>query len=158
MKKISIVILLFTVLLFLLTGTFKISLSCYLPTSYYIYDMRKIIRRGEMGWGDNIERIFNFLRECKQDNQSLATRLLSDKDGTIVSLGMDLVVLKSLSNGDTMLSKYHDDTRWNFNMTDNGEYSKLSLARWKIRKNISLTNQDREILKRWPKTDNTYNF
>ena len=126
-------------------------LSCYFPTNYYFYRMHKIIVRGDKDWDGEVERIFHHLQNCNYNKRQLAEKLLADKDGTIVSLGMDLIVLESLPDGDILLSKYQNDQRWNFNMKYNSQYSKFLLVVWKIKNNIQLNEKDKEIVTGWSK-------
>lgn len=158
-KKILIATLLFMLaihslfllsLILLIINTMTIY-SCYLPTNYYFDRMHKVINRGDMEWNYGIESIFQHLRECNKNKRQLAERFLSDKDGSLVSLGMDLVILESLPDGDKILEKYENDKRWNFNMKSNSTYSKFLLVVWKMKNNIPLNKEDDKIVNDWPK-------
>lgn len=125
---------------------------CFATTSYRIARMAWIISRGEMAWDDEVEKAYKHLRQCKSDKRLLAAQLFSHEDGTIASLGMDLVVQESFEDGDHILMQFHNDKRWNHNLALNDEYSQLLLAMWKIRRTIPLNAQDKEVVERWPDT------
>ena len=145
---------LITSLLFLSTLSFYIVIGmlppCIAPTGYHMTRMHMIAWRGEMGWSGDIEQAVEHQQQCGIDKRYLAERLLSDADGTIVSLGMDLVVRESFDDGDRLLMQYRDDKRWNHNLTLNDEYSRLLLAMWRMKKHIPLSEEDRAVITRWP--------
>lgn len=124
--------------------------SCIAPTGYHLARMHMILRRGATEWNGSVDQAVEHLQRCGVDKRTLAKRLLSDTDGTIVSLGMDMVVRESFDDGDRLLMQYRNDKRWNHNMTLNDEYSRLLLALWRMKKNIPLSEEDRAVITRWP--------
>lgn len=139
----------FLVILFPLLAR-GITPPCILPTAYHIARMHWIEKRGEMGWNGDVENAVVHIMQCKSNTKYLVKRLLSDESGTIVSLGMDIIVREALDDGDTLLRQHHNDTRWNHNLAFNDEYSRLMLAMWKIKKKNSLTSEDRAAMSEWP--------
>lgn len=123
---------------------------CFVPTTFHFTRMHWIAFRGEMGWDGDIENAVEHLLQCKSDTRDIVDRLLSDSNGTIVSLGMDRVVRESFLDGDKILTQFHHDTRWNHNLTHNDEYSRLLLAMWRMKKGIPLTPEDHEVIEDWP--------
>ena len=103
-----------------------------------------------MGWDGDIEQAVEHLQQCGLNKRYLAERLLSDTNGTIASLGMDLVVREEFDDGDRLLMQFHNDKRWNHNVTFNDEYSRLLLAMWRMKKHIPLSEEDRAVITRWP--------
>ncbi|MFH1348340.1 MAG: hypothetical protein ABIH58_01770 [Patescibacteria group bacterium] len=123
---------------------------CIVPTSYHIARMHWIEKRGDMGWNGEIEDAVTHLHQCRSDTENLVKQLLSNDSGTVVSLGMDIIVREALDNGDTLLRQYHDDKRWNHNLAFNNDYSRLMLAMWKLKRNLPLTSRDMEAMSDWP--------
>lgn len=126
-------------------------LSCILPATFHVRQMERVISNGEMGWDGDVQRIFDHLVACKRDKRALAQTLLSNHDGTIVSLGMDLVVRESFEDGNYLLARLLDDTRWNFNLTHNDEYARFLIAAWKTKRQLALTEEDKETMRGWSK-------
>jgi hypothetical protein len=122
---------------------------CIAPTSYHIARMHWLEKRGEMGWSGEIEDAVQYLSRCRSDTASLAKRLLADSSGTVVSLGMDIVVRESFENGNELLQRHDDDKRWNHNLALNDEYARFLLVLWKIQKGLPLTVEDEEIMSGW---------
>ncbi len=122
---------------------------CFMPTSYHIGHISALMQDAEMGWGDEVEKAFEHLKQCKSDKQHLAEQLLSDSDGTIVALGMDVVVEESFYNGDVLLKKHHGDMRWNYYLASNDEYAKFMLILWKMKREIPLTHAERGTIEGW---------
>ena len=123
---------------------------CLAPTSYHLARMHMILRRGATEWDGGVEQAVEHLQQCGIDKRYLAERLLSDTNGTIASLGMDIVVREAFDDGDRLLMQFHNDKRWNHNLTLNDEYSRLLLAMWGMKKNIPLSEEDSEVITRWP--------
>ena len=123
---------------------------CIVPASYHIARMHWIEKRGEMGWNGEIEDAVTHLYQCRSDTENLVKLLLSSDSGTVVSLGMDIIVREALDSGDTLLRQHHDDKRWNHNLAFNDDYSRLMLAMWKLKRNLPLTSKDMEAMSDWP--------
>jgi|SRR3989344_2911983 len=126
-----------------------ISPPCFVPTGYHIARMHWIEKRGEMGWSGEVEDAVKHLHRCRWNTERVVQKLLSDKSGTIVSLGMDIIVREALDNGDILLTQHHDDERWNHNLAYNNQYSRLMLAMWKLKKRLPLTAEDIEAMGDW---------
>lgn len=122
---------------------------CFMPTGYHIDRISALIQGEGMGWGDEVEQAFKHLKQCKPDKKHIAEKLLSDDDGTVVALGMDVVVQESFDRGDLLLRKHHGDMRWNYYLASNDEYSKFMLVLWKMKKDMPLTVAEKEAIEGW---------
>ena len=122
---------------------------CIVPTSYHIARMHWIEKEGEMGWSGEVENAVEHLAQCTSDVAHLASQLLSDRSGTVVSLGMDLIVRESFDDGDQLLLQHRNDKRWNHNLAFNDEYARFLLVLWKMKKKRPITTEDREIAHGW---------
>ena len=123
---------------------------CIVPNSYHFARMHLIEKRGEMGWNGEIEDAVSHLHRCRSDTEHLVQQLLSHRSGTVVSLGMDVIVRETLDNGDMLLKQHHNDKRWNHNLALNDDYSRLMLAMWKLKKDLPLNSKDRAAMSDWP--------
>ncbi|MEL6605106.1 MAG: hypothetical protein AAFP20_17980 [Cyanobacteria bacterium J06614_10] len=108
-----------------------------------------MINDGNMGWDDGVALIVRNLKESEPDKYRLARRLLAQTDGSLVAEGMVIVVEEAFSNGDVLLSQYATDSRWNYWMTNNGEFSKVCLLAWKLRTEKGLSAAERDFLAGW---------
>ena len=128
----------------------EITPPCFVPNSYHFARMHWIEKRGEMEWSGKIEDAVAHLHQCRSNTERLVKQLLSNDSGTVVSLGMDIIVREAFDNGDTLLMQHHDDERWNHNLAFNNDYSRLMLAMWKLKRQFPLTAEDREAMSGWP--------
>lgn len=122
---------------------------CIAPTSLHIARMHWIESGGEMGWGREIEKAANHLIACRENKEHLAQQMLKDSSGTVVSLGMDLIVRELIENGDALLRQRLNDKRWNFNLALNDEYARFLLIVWKMKKELPLSAEEEEELDGW---------
>ena len=126
-----------------------IVLPCIVPVSIHIVQMHWVEARGEMGWSGDIGESVARLAQCRSDRASFARQLLADSSGTVVSLGMDLVVQEAFEDGDVLLARFKDDRRWNHNLALNDEYAAFMTVLWKMKRGMPLTSAEQETTEGW---------
>ncbi len=122
---------------------------CSLPTDYHLVRIQWMVKHTKPAWKDDPDQALEYLIQCKSDKHRLATKMLSHPDGTVASLGMDLVVKESFEDGDVLLKQFQKDKRWNHNLALNDEYSKFMLVLWKIKRGIEITELEKKMTEGW---------
>ncbi len=123
--------------------------SCFAPTNYHLTRIHWMVEHPKLAWEDDPEQALEHLVQCKPDTRDVALAMLSHSDGTVVSLGMDLVVQASFDDGDALLLQFQSDKRWNHNLALNDEYSAFLLVLWKMKRSIPLTITERKTIEGW---------
>ena len=85
---------------------------CLVHAGYHFARMEWMMEKPEMAWDDTPEEALEHLRRCKTDRRKTAVAMLAHGDGTVVFLGMDLVVQEAFEDGDVLLARFKDDKRW----------------------------------------------
>jgi|TARA_B100002003_G_C13676693_1_gene342206 hypothetical protein len=108
-----------------------------------------MVKNTKSAWKDDPDQALEHLQTCKSDKHRLAMEMLSHADGTVASLGMDLVVKESFEDGNVLLSQFSNDKRWNHNLALNDEYLKFMLVLWKIKRGIEITASEKDLIEGW---------
>lgn len=121
---------------------------CFMPTSYHVDHIAALMAGQEADWS-KVDKAFEHVKQCKSDKQHLAKLLLFHEDGTVVALGMNVVVEESFNDGDVLLKQHHGDMRWNYYLSNSDEYSRFMLILWKMKKGIPITDAEKEVIEGW---------
>lgn len=122
---------------------------CFMPTNYHIDHIRALMVDTDMGTGEAVDKNFEHLKQCKPDKRHLAEQLLSDNNGTIVALGMNVIVEESFDDGNVLLMRHLGDTRWNYYLASNDEYARFMQILWKMKREIPITLAERKATEGW---------
>lgn len=104
---------------------------------FQLWRVEAIIKEDDMGWTKDVDEIIKDLKKST-NKRHLSEILLSQSNGSLVAEGMVIVFEEKFSDGEEILNRYAKDKRWNYWLTFNNDFSRLSLSAWKIKMNKPL--------------------
>lgn len=127
-----------------------------LKIRFQLWRVENIIRTDDMGWPQDVDEIIKDLKNTT-NKRHLSEIMLSQSNGSLVAEGMVIVVEEKFLDGEEILNRYANDKRWNYWLTFNNNFSRVSLLAWKIKMNKSLTVSEEKFLTEWDSTlDETF--
>jgi len=130
-----------------LLGVHLLTARVPLRVRWELLQCRWIIAVNDMGWGTEVKARVDRLKRTVPDKRMLAETLVAQGDASLVAEGMALVAEQAFPDGDRLLGRFRDDTRWNYWMTYNNEWHDVCLAVWKHRRGMALSEAEKRLLR-----------